>query len=145
MKIFTGAILFFFCTLLVLSCSKGSSGDDSNGGGGHINNPSDTTAPVLTISAPIADQVYSGGSTISITGRITDDLGLYRGSIRVVNDATSIVEKEQLYEIHGLLGYNFGIGFLPSVSAITNYTVTVSFEDHGNNSASKSIKIKVTP
>lgn len=145
MRILISTISFFIITAAVISCSKGSAGGDDGNGGGHNVNPSDTTAPVLTISTPVTDQVFSGGSTISITGRITDDLGLYRGTIMVINDANAVVEKEQAYEIHGLLAYNFAIGYIPSVSTQTNYTVTVSFEDHGYNSTTKSVKIKVNP
>jgi hypothetical protein len=76
---------------------------------------------------------------------VTDDAGLYRGTIRIVNDATGFALVNQPYEIHGLLLYNFNIPHNTSVATSSDYTVTVSFEDHGSNSTSRSVKVKVNP
>lgn len=142
MKNSVRAVPFLFIAALQISCSKSSSGTDP---GNHINNPSDTVAPVLTVNTPVPDQVFSSGNTISITGRITDDLGLYRGSIKIINDATGATVKEQLYEIHGLPAYDFNVNHVATVSSVTNYTISVWFEDHGYNPASRTVKIKVNP
>ena len=74
------AILFSFA-----ACSKNGSGsdDDSN----HLFSANDKTPPEILIFTPSAGQVFSNGNSINITGRITDDLGLYRGTIKIVNDA----------------------------------------------------------
>lgn len=133
---------------LLLSCSKGGDPNSSNTGGGnddHTYSPADTTAPVLDIYTPVANQVFTSGNIISITGRITDDYGLYRGTIKVVNDATGEVLKMQPYEIHGILSYNFNVSYTTSVTISSDYTVTVSFEDHGLNSVTRSVKVKVNP
>jgi len=131
----------------LLACSKGGTvADDSNGnGGGHVSSPSDTIPPELVIHSPANDQVFANGSTVSVTGRITDNNGLYRGRIRITNDADGAVIKEQAYEIHGITAYNFNISHTVNVSVISNYTVTVWFEDHGYNSVTKPVKIKVNP
>lgn len=118
---------------------------DDDGSGPHIISPTDVTAPVLDIYTPTASQVFTTGNTITVTGKITDDLGLYRGSIRITNDANGNVMKQQLYEIHGVLSYNFNIDYVTSVAASSDYTVTVSFEDHGLNSITKTVKVKVNP
>src|SRR5438132_1611204 len=84
-------ILLFLITgvMLAVACSKGGNSAGDNGDGYHgAPAPNDTIAPVLTIYTPISNQVFTSGNTISITGRITDDLGLYQGSIRITNDAT---------------------------------------------------------
>ncbi len=116
-----------------MGCSKsGSSTDDGGGGGGpHIVTDNDTTRPVLTVLTPLSNQVYASGSSISVTGTITDDMGLYRGSIRITNDVTGEILKEQLYEIHGIRSYNFNVPAIATVAAVTDYTVSVFFEDHG--------------
>ena len=126
------------------SCSKGGAagGDD---GGSHIEAPSDVTAPVLVINTPTTNQVFTSGSTINVTGKITDDLGLYRGTIKITNDANGEVLKNQAFEIHGILTYDYNISYTPSVTITSNYTVTVSFEDHGSNSTTQTVKIKVNP
>ena len=80
------------------------------------------TAPDITIFTPTLNQVFSNGSVINVTGKITDDFRLYRGAIRVVNDANGVVLVNQPYEIHGLLLYNFNINHTASVTAASDYT-----------------------
>ncbi len=138
-------IIAFFVLAVVFSCSKGSAPEDSGNGNGHINNPSDTIPPVLVINTPTENQVFANGSVIQITGRITDEEGLYRGSVRLTNDANGAMLKEQLYEIHGVRLYNFSVNHTASVTTASDYTVTVRFEDHGYNAVTKSVKIKVNP
>lgn len=132
--------------VLLAACSKGgSSSSDDGGGGTHIPSPNDTTAPLLDIYTPTANQVFTSGSIITITGRLTDDLGLYRGTIKITNDANGDILKNQAYEIHGLRLYDFSLSYVTSVTTASDYTVTVSFEDHGYNSVTKSVKVKVNP
>jgi hypothetical protein len=133
--------------MIVTACSKGSSSSTDHGGGGPTPTPSpiDTTAPILNIYTPTANQVFTTGNVINVTGKITDDLGLFRGFIRITNDANGAILKEQQYEIHFVLSYDFNISYTTNVSAPSDYTVTVYFEDHGYNSATKSVKVKVNP
>jgi hypothetical protein len=142
-------LLFLFSVLfavLLLSCSKGGTITDDGGGTGvHEPTPSDTTAPVLEIYTPTASQVFANGTTINVTGKITDDYGLYRGSVKIVNDVNNFVMKEQLYEIHGIKSYNFNVTHMTSVAVASDYTVIVSFEDHGTNITTKSVKVKINP
>ena len=141
--------IFFFSVLVIVlaACSKGGTAtDDSDGNGGlHVVTPTDVTAPIIEIATPAANQVFLSGNLITISGKLTDDYGLYRGSIRITNDANGTVLKEQLYEIHGLLLYNYNISYTANVTASADYTVTVTFEDHGLNTTTKSVKIKVNP
>ncbi len=140
-------ILLYLITgvLLAVACSKGGSSSDNGGGPHPIPSPIDTIAPTLTINTPAPNQIFTSGNVINITGRITDDLGLYRGSIRITNDVNGLILKEQLYEIHYVLAYDFNISYTTNVSIPSDYTVTVSFEDHGANFATKSVKVKVNP
>ena len=131
--------------LFAVACSKGGTSSDDGGGSNFPPAPNDTIAPVLTINTPTPNQVFISGNVINITGRITDDLGLYRGSIRITNDANGAILKEQLYEIHYVLGYDFSISYTTNVTVPSDYTATVFFEDHGFNNASKSVKVKVNP
>lgn len=76
LRLFPGLAVYIGLLTLV-ACSKG--GDDGdNGGGPYVVVPDDTTAPGIVIFTPTAAQVYSNGNTISVTGKVTDDLGLYR-------------------------------------------------------------------
>ncbi len=132
---------------VLAACSKaGTATDDGDGSGGpHVVTPTDVTAPVIDITTPAVNQVFASGNVINVTGKLTDDYGLYRGSVRITNDANGAVLKEQLYEIHGLLSYDYSISYTATVTAAVNYTVTVTFEDHGLNTTTKSVKIKVNP
>jgi hypothetical protein len=140
-------LLWITVVIIVTACSKGSSSSTDHGGGGPNPTPSpiDTIAPTLTINTPTSNQVFTSGNVINVTGRISDDLGLYRGSIRITNDANGTLLKEQLYEIHYVLSYDFNISYTTNVTIPSDYTVTVFFEDHGFNNATKSVKVKVNP
>ncbi len=136
-----------FCAVIVIAlaaCSKSGTTTDE-GGGSHIETPSDTIPPQISIFTPTINQVFNNGNVINITGRITDDYGLYRGTIRIINDANGAILFNQPYEIHGMLLYNFNINYTASVVVASDYTITVTFEDHGLNSTSKSVKVKVNP
>lgn len=138
--------LLFVLPLFILAagCGKGSDGTGENNGP-HVNNPLDTVPPVILVQTPVTDQVYKSGDVIGITGKVTDGDGLYQGSIRITNDANGSVIADQGYVIHGLTQYNFSFSHTVSVVAASNYTVTVSFEDHGLNTVSQPVKIKVNP
>ncbi|HEX7846373.1 MAG TPA: Ig-like domain-containing protein [Chitinophagaceae bacterium] len=128
----------FFATILLAACSK-------SGNGPHEIDDSDVTPPVIEITTPTAGQVFASGSIITVTGKVTDAAGLYRGSVRITNDADGAQVKEQLYEIHGFQSYNFNVPHATSVTTPSDYTVTVKFEDHGNNITTASVKVKVNP
>ena len=125
-------------SLLVLSsCSK----DDDD----HTYDPNDTIAPTISVNSPTEGQSFTSGTDISFAGRITDDKGLYRGTVRITKNSDGSVVKEQVYEIHGFLSYDFNVSQAITVSASTAYTVTVRFEDHGSNASSKTVGFLVQP
>lgn len=129
--------------LLFSSCSKtkGSSDDDDHHNGGDTQ---DTTFPVMRIDKPLNDQVFISGDTITVDAFITDN-GLYRGKIKIVNDATGLIVDEKSVETHFFTSYNFVFKHKSSVTVASNYTVTVEYEDHGLNVTTQSRKIKVNP
>jgi len=137
-------ILCAVILVAISACSKSGTTAD-NVGDPHVDSPNDTIPPQITLFTPTNNQVFSTGNVINISGKVTDDYGLYRGTIRIVNDANGVALLNQPYEIHGILLYNFNINQTASVGVATDYTVTVSFEDHGYNVATKSVMIKVNP
>jgi hypothetical protein len=130
-------LLFFIC----ISCGKGESSNDH---GGPAPIEPDNSYPVVDITAPTADQVFSNGSVINVTGTVSDN-SLYQGSITIRNDVTGGVVKDQYYEIHYIPSYNFSMSCPISVTASTDFTVSVKFEDHGHNETAKTVKIRVNP
>ena len=136
-------VLLWVCLTLIFSCSRsgyGGSGDD----GDHPLNENDTTYPVIRIDRPAANQVFNSGDTIKIEGTATDN-GLYRGKIKITNDLNGAIINEQAYEVHFLQSYNFSFSHKTSVTVASDYTVTVEYEDHGLNTTTKTVKIKVNP
>ena len=131
---------FLFTGLIVGACSKGGEVTDDP----HASDFNDQTVPVVDLNTPVQDQVFASGDTIKIEGKITDN-SLYRGSIRITDDANGAVIKEQLYEIHGYQLYNFSVQYKTAVQVKSIYTVTVQFEDHGLNAGIKTVKVKVNP
>ncbi len=135
--------------VLVQSCSKSSGTTDDGtvigtGGGGNYN-AIDSIPPEVVITTPTANQLLRSGIQINITGRITDETGMYRGSIRVYADASNQILIQQLYETHYLLAYNYSYNYTPGVSSSTVLRIEVRFEDHGGNSTTRSVKVTVDP
>ncbi len=126
-------------TVLAGACSKGGVVDEP-----HLFDASDTSMPLLILSSPGNNQVFNSGEVIRVTGTVTDN-SLYDGSIRITDDADGKVVKEQQYQIHSLQSYDFNFQYTATVSVVTNYTVTVQYEDHGLNNVVQSVKIKVNP
>jgi hypothetical protein len=126
------------------SCSKGNGTSAGGNDDDHEVNNADTSLPVIKIDRPLMNQVFVNGDTIKIEGGVTDN-GLYRGKIKIVNDANGLLVKEQAYEIHSQQSYNFSVHHKTSVSVITDYTVSVEFEDHGLNITAQTVKVKVNP
>ena len=135
--------MFTICLAVMFSCSRsgnGGPGDDDD----HQVDENDTTYPVIVIDRPVANQVYASGDTIKIEGRVTDN-SLYRGKIKITNDINGAVINEQLYEIHFQQSYNFSFSHKTTVSVISDYTLSVEYEDHGLNTTIKTVKVKVNP
>lgn len=141
---FRSILGFIAVVLIMMSCSKGGTTENDDGPV-HTPSPNDTIAPVLTINTPLINQVFTSGNVINVSGRVTDDLGLYHGSVRITNDANGALLKEQLYEIHFALSHNFNVSYTANVAAPSDYTITVSFQDHGFNTTAKTVKVKVNP
>lgn len=143
-KLFKRTAFILSAMLIHFSCSKtsgGSGGDDSN----HIPlDINDTTLPVIVIVKPSANQIFVNGDNIVIQGKVTDN-SLYRGTIKIINDINSLILFNQPYEIHGQPAYNFDVQYKTSVTAISNYTVIVEFEDHGLNLTTQTVKVKINP
>jgi hypothetical protein len=134
--------LFSFClavTILAAACTKGVEPQDI-----HAIDYNDTTLPIVVINNPSNNQSFKSGDIIHVSGKVTDN-SLFQGSIRFTDDASGSIMKEQQYEIHGLQEYNFDLPYPASVLVVSNYTVTVQYEDHGLNITTQSVKIKINP
>ena len=141
MKLRINIILWVIPVLFLFNCTRNGIPPNDEP---HVINLSDTIFPVITINKPVPDQVFKTGEAINIEGKVTDQ-GLYRGNIQIMNAANNSIVKEQAYEIHGLLEYDFSLSYISSVSTISDYTITVWFQDHGLNITTRTVKVKVNP
>ena len=142
-KFIYGFILCCVCFTIIFSCSRSGSGL-SDDGGDHPVDVNDTTYPVIRIDRPVNNQVFNNGDTIKIEGNVADN-ALYRGKIKITNDLNGLIINEQAYEVHFIQSYNFSFFHKTAVTVATDYTVTVEYEDHGLNTSTKSVKVKVNP
>jgi len=128
-------------SMVVLSCSKVGGGDEDP----NAIDQSDKIFPVITVSKPVANQVYMSSDSIIVQGKTTDDRVVYKGKVLITNDATNAIVSESYYESHSLTAIDFRVAYKPAVAAPTDFTVFVEFQDHGLNTVSASIKVKVNP
>ncbi len=74
--------------IAIASCSK--NGSQS----GSANNAKDTSAPVITISSPINNQVFSSGQTIQVSASAVDNVKLTELHIDVLNASTGSILRD---------------------------------------------------
>ena len=143
MKKYLGCTLVMMSiTFYVLSCTKVGAGEEEN-----LNavDQNDKVPPVINVAKPTANQVYVSGDSIIVQGKTTDDKIVYKGKINIINDATNAVVAENYYESHFLTAIDFRLAYKAVVTATTNYTVFIEFQDHGLNTVSSTVKVKVNP
>jgi len=139
---------FYFIGMLVLasvtlvSCSKvGSPGEETL----DAIDQNDDVLPTITISKPTANQVYVSGDSIIVEGKVTDDKIVYKGKVQIKNDANNLVVADNYYESHFLQAINFRLAYKAVVTAPTDFSILVEFQDHGANTSTAIIKVKVNP
>jgi len=141
-KIFYFAFIVSAVTVMV-SCSKvgaGEQGEDIN-----AIDQNDNIFPVINATKPTANQVYMSGDSIIVEGKVTDDKKMYKGKVQIKNDANSLVMAESYYETHFLTAMNFRSAYRAIVTAPTDFSVLIEFQDHGANTSTATIKVKVNP
>ena len=106
---------------------------------------SDKIFPVISISKPTANQVYTNADSIIVQGKTTDNGVVYKGKVLITNDATNAIVAESYYESHYLSAIDFRVTYKPVVTVPTDFTVFVEFQDHGLNVVSSTIKVKANP
>ncbi len=112
--------------LLFFSCRK-------NGG--------DTTPPVISITAPVNNQVYTNGQTLNIRGTLTDaDLH----EVKIVIRDNAGVELKAFYPlVHGLSTFNFNENWTVSVTTATDATVKVEAADYTGNRGEQTVPVRL--
>ena len=142
-KIFYPGIIVCLAGLLIVSCSKVGSGPGEDNLDAIDQN--DNIFPTITVSKPTANQVYASGDSIIVEGKVTDDKKLYKGKVQIKNDANNFVMAEGYYETHFLSVINYRLAYKAVVTVPTDFSILVDFQDHGANTSTATIKVKVNP
>ena len=138
---------FYFIVIVatavsIASCSKvGAEGEDEP----DAIDQSDNIFPVINTAKPFANQVYRSGDSIIVEGTVTDEKKMYKGKVQIKNDANGLMVAEDYYETHFLQAINFRSAYRAIVTATTDFSIVLEFQDHGMNTVSATIKVKVDP
>ena len=142
-KIFYPGIIVCLTGLLIVSCSKVGSGPGEDNLDAIDQN--DDVFPTITVSKPTANQVYTSGDSIIVEGKVVDDKKLYKGKVQIKNDVNNFVMAEGYYETHFLSVIDYRLAYKAVVTAPTDFSILVDFQDHGLNTSTATIKVKVNP
>ena len=112
--------LFFIIPLIItgFSCSK------SN------NRETDRVLPVVTISAPLNNQVFTAGQTVNITGTLSDNQQLAEVHVHISNNTTGTL----LVDIHRYpLSALYSLNESFTVQSGIEYKILVIAKDNAAN------------
>jgi hypothetical protein len=98
----------------------------------------DTELPVITINSPVANQVFTAGQPITISGSITDNKYIAEVHIHVSNTNTGAL----LMDVHLYPAANSAI-FNQSITAAAgvNYKIQVIVKDKAVNEARSTVEV----
>ena len=134
--------IFVLASVILISCSKvGSPGEETL----DAIDQNDDVFPTITISKPTTNQVYTSGDSIIVEGIVTDDKKLYKGKVQIINDANSFVLADNYYQTYFLQVINFRLAYKAVVTVPTDLNILIEFQDHGTNTSTATIKVKVNP
>ena len=129
-------------SVILISCSKvGGPGEEPV----DAIDQNDDVFPTITVSKPMANQVYASGDSIIAEGKVTDDKIVYKGKVQIRNDANNLVMADGYYESHFLQAINFRLAYKAVITAPTDFSILLEFQDHGANTSVTTLKVKVNP
>ena len=65
--------------------------------------------------------------------------------MQIKNDANNFVMAEKYFETHYLLEMNYRLAYKAEVASPTDFSILIEFQDHGTNTSTATIKVKVNP
>ena len=117
-------LILFFVLASMVACSK-------NGG--------DTEKPMITLSTPTANQQFTAGQVVNITGVVTDNDEIHHVHIFVI-DRTHDAEVLHVEEHADSKTFNFNKSF--TAQAGITYKIQIESDDHVGNTAEVEIQVK---
>ena len=134
--------MLVLASVIMISCSKVGGTEEETLDAVDQN---DDIFPTITISKPMANQVYTSGDSIIVEGTVTDDKKLYKGKVEIKNDVNNFVMADGYYETHFLAAISYRLAYKAVVTMPTDFTIHVEFQDHGANTSEATLKVKVNP
>ncbi len=106
-----------FCLLFMASCGKD---EDA----------SDTQLPTISVISPTANQVFTGGQTVSVNAAITDNIRLKQIHLEIINNTTGNVV---LHEHYPAAAATYSLTKNFTTQAATTYRIKVEADDAAGN------------
>ena len=99
---------------------------------------SDELAPVITVTSPNENQVFTGGQTVNVKATITDNEGIHTVHLSVIDNNTGghLVHFEEHYD-----GKTYELNKSFPVQAGRSYKIEIGAHDHADNDAAKEITV----
>ena len=135
-------VMLVLTSLIMISCTKVGVAEEEN-----LNtiDEDDDVFPVITVSKPAVNQVYMSGDSIIVEGKATDNKIVYKGKVQIKNDANNLVMADGYYESHFLQAINYRVAYKAIVTVPTDFSILIEFQDHGANTSTTTLKVKVNP
>lgn len=116
----------FYLLVLLAACSK------DNG------EPPDNVAPVVTLTTPANNQVFTAGQSITVTGQVTDNKFIKEIHV-VITNLGSGVEYQHIHIQPGASSFNYSQSYTAQAGIF--YKIEVIADDASGNSSSKSVQV----
>ncbi len=111
----------------------------------HGVNPSDTTKPLISITAPSEGNSYSAATPVELKGLVTDE-SLHEVKWAIRQKADGAVLAEEIKDVHGLKSYTLEATYNPiGLRRPTAAILTVKASDANKNADSVSLSFIITP
>ena len=110
---------------------SGDGGGTGGGGGGGGEDPTDTTPPVVAITAPSTGTTFDEGTEITFTGTASDDVD------------TGVTDDDLVWTVPSIGQIDTGATVRTSTLPVGTHTVTASATDVSLNTGSASIEITI--
>ena len=103
-------------------------------------NADNSQGPVINVSTPSANQVFSAGQTITVTASITHSSQIHEVKIRVRNDGTGDEILEFKTDVNAT-SYSFSKSFIGQAGIV--YKIEVEASDYAGNETEKEFRVSV--
>lgn len=102
-------------------------------------------SPVITIGEPTEGETVNSGDTLHIEWGATTVHDLHEALVILNNVTAGTIAFSDTPEVHGLTSFNYHEHVVPTVSADSDFRLTVTVSDHEGNQSTKEVNLHVHP